>query len=287
MTAPFVRRLTLLSALHVAVAGCTADSSLDTNATTAAGRAQGEVTVFAAASTSNALDEAVAAFAADTQDRIHISYAASSTLAQQISKGAVVDLYLSASTEWADFVENQVAVTDRRDILGNQMVVVVPADSTLQIQVAEDLLREQVGYLALADPDSVPAGRYARHALQQLGIWNQLQSRVVAAKDVRQALVYVETGAAEAGMVYATDAAASERVKVAFECSPQITGAICYPVLLMKHGAHNYELAGQLFDFLGSPRAANIFERHGFVVLKGDAASSRPSPEAVGREQNL
>ena len=127
--------------------------------------------------------------------------------------------------------------------------------------------------LALGDTASVPAGKYARQALEKLGLWDKLKPKVVAAADVRQALVYVETGAADAGIVYATDAAMSGKVKVAADIPEKLTGSVRYPLVLLKHG-EGREAAEAFYRYLASPDAATVFVKHGFVVL-----SSKRGPQ--------
>ena len=180
--------------------------------------------MFAAASTFNALDEIKTQFSKRSGKIVRTSYAASSTLAQQIVQGADADVFLSADTKWADYLANKEQVVRQHDLLGNRLVIVVPADSTLEIKGPADLVAAGVEHLALGETTSVPAGIYAKKALTTLGLWEQLRAKVVSAEDVRHALVYVETGAAEAGIVYATDAALSKKVKVVAEISAKLTG---------------------------------------------------------------
>jgi molybdate transport system substrate-binding protein len=227
--------------------------------------------MFAAASTGNALDEIREQFTRETKVEVKTNYAASSTLAQQIAYGAEADLFVSASTEWADYLdrEERGLVEKRRDLLGNRLVIIVPADSQLDLQKPEDLLGKAVGHLALADHTAVPAGIYAKQALTKLGLWEQLRGKVVAGADVRQALVYVETGAAEAGVVYATDAAVSTAVKVVAEIPPELTEPIRYPIVLLKQGqgeAEGEAEAESFYRYLNSPKAADVFRKYGFVV---------------------
>ena len=157
------------------------------------------------------------------------SYASSSTLAQQIVHGAEADVLLSADTKWADYLADNGLVAQRRDLLGNRLVIVVPKDGKIDVRKPEDLLAAGIEHLALGEPQSVPAGRYAKQALSKLGLWPRLEAKVVPAGDVRQALAYVETGAAEAGIVYATDAAVSKRVRVAVEISRRVDCAHSLP----------------------------------------------------------
>ncbi len=223
--------------------------------------------LLAAASTSEAVDEIRAAFVQlHPGVTVRTSYGASSTLAQQINVGAEADLFLSASSEWADFLSKKELVQQRRDLLSNQLVIVVPADATIAIQGPKDLSQAAIRRLALADPSSVPAGKYAKQALVALGLWSQLERKVAGAADVRQALRFVETGAAEAGIVYATDAAASRAVRVAAKIDPKLSQPIRYPLVLVKRGAER-PAAVALYEFFSSPEAGAVFRRHGFVVL--------------------
>ena len=240
------------------------------------------VLVFAAASTTTALDEIRTRFTQETGIAVQTSYAASSTLAQQIVHGAEADLFISADAKWADYLAKNDRVVQRQDLLGNRLVIVVPVDSKVEVKTAEDLLAAGIEHVALGEPQSVPAGIYAKQALTKLGLWGQLQSKVVSAEDVRHALVYVETGAAEAGIVYATDAAISKRVKVALEIPEKLTGSVRYPLVLLKHGEGN-AAAQSFYRHLNSPAAAKVFERYGFTVLQTNT-SKGDSPIFVERK---
>ncbi len=224
------------------------------------------VVVFAAASATNALNEIQARFCKGTGAEVRSSCAASSTLAQQIVQGAEADVFISADEKWADHVEAQIPVAKRRNLLGNRLVIVIPSDSKLKMEKPADLLSGEVKHLALADPDVVPAGRYAKLALTRLGLWDKVKAKVASAEDVRHALTCVETGAAEAGMVYATDAAISTKAKVAAEIPAYLTDSVRYPVLLLKRAEGNKD-AVAFYDYLNSSEAAEVFAKHGFIVL--------------------
>jgi len=228
--------------------------------------ATSSVIIFAAASTAGPLDEIADAFRAETGIDVYANLAGSSTLAQQIIEGAEADIFLSASREWAAPLENRGLVGESRDLVSNRLVIVVPAAADCKINAPEDLLNPRIEHLALGDPQSVPAGVYARQALQTLGLWDRLAGKVVAADDVRQALTYVETGAAEAGIVYVTDAAASRRVDVAAEIDPALSAPIVYPAVLLRSAAGK-PAARRLFRFLQSTPAADILRHHGFTVI--------------------
>lgn len=274
---PGNKNLLLLLIVMVAI-GCNADSSGDANSTDGTSTSQEAVTIFAAASTTNAVDAVKAAFVKKTGIPVQTSYAASSTLAQQIANGAEADIFLSANTDWADFVEDNVTVAERQEVFGNRLVIIVPSGSDLQLKGAEGLTSEKVEYLALGDPDAVPAGQYAKQALMELELWEQLKDKVAAAKDVRQALTYVETAAAEAGIVYATDTVISDRVEAAAKIPPGLTKPVRYPVLLLRRAEGN-ESVQAFYDYLLSLEAAEVFERFGFVVLaKSDPEGRSASP---------
>ena len=224
------------------------------------------ILVFAAASTTNALNEIKAQFTQETGIVVETSYASSSTLAEQIAQGAAADLLLSADAKWADYLAKKGEVARREDLLGNRLVIVVPTDSKSGITKPEDLLSAGIRHLALGEPQSVPAGIYAKQALTKLGLWEQLKPKVVSAVDVRQALTYVESGSAEAGIVYATDAAISKKVKMVTEIPETLTGPVRYPLLLLKAGEDS-AAAQSFYRYLTSPTAANIFRRYGFTVV--------------------
>jgi molybdate transport system substrate-binding protein len=249
-----------------AIAGCENSARQVDNGAAQKPVANREITVLAAASTTNALEEIKAAFEKSTGTKVRTSYAASSTLARQIENGAEADLFISADRQWADYVASKVSVASRRDLLGNRLVVVAPADSTIAPADVSVLIADAVRHVALGNPDAVPAGRYAKQALIKLDLWEKLKDKIAAAEDVRQALAYVETGAAEAGIVYATDAAISKKVKVIAEIPPEACEPIRYPVLLIKREADG-SAAAAFYDCLGTSASAKVFEKYGFVVL--------------------
>jgi molybdate transport system substrate-binding protein len=223
------------------------------------------VVVFAASSTSDALEAVAKHFTQQTGIEVKLVLEGSATLARQIQAGAEADLFLSANDEWADYLEGKVDIAERREYLGNRLVAVVPAASKAQVTVPEDLLGPNIERLAIGDPDSVPAGAYARQALQKLGLWDRLPSKLVPAADVRQALLYVERGEADAGIVYATDAKSSKSVRSAFEFSPGLTDPIRYPLVLLQRGAQN-PAANKFYDYLQTPEAKAQFTAQAFTA---------------------
>ncbi len=224
--------------------------------------AEPPVQLFAAASATDALSEIRDRYQATTGHSVELTFGASSTLARQIQSGAPADLFLSASTAWADEVERRTgtAMIRRRVLLGNRLVVIAPADSSLELLTLHDLANAEVAVVAIADPDSVPAGIYARQALEQVGSWESLRPRLIVGDTVRTALQYVATGSAPAGIVYATDARAEPRVRVVLEVPPELHAPIELPLLLLG------QRGGPLYDYLGGDQAAAIFASHGFLL---------------------
>jgi molybdate transport system substrate-binding protein len=223
--------------------------------------------VFAAASLGDALTQVDAAFTAQTGVEVKASVAASSVLAKQIEAGAPAEVFLSADREWMDYLEQRALLQagSRHDLLGNALVLIAPGDSTVRLKIAPgfDLagtLGE--GRLAMGDPDSVPAGRYARAALMKLGVWPQVSARVIGAENVRAALEYVARGEAPLGIVYGTDAQAEKRVRVVDVFPPDSYPPIIYPLALTRAAT---PLAARYAAFLRGDGAKAIFERHGFA----------------------
>ena len=239
-----------------------------------AGRTAGEnaptqLLVFAAASLSEALDEVGRVFTTRTGVRVNASYAASSVLAKQIEAGAPADAFFSADLAWVDYLDERGLLKrgSRRDVLGNSLVLIAPAESPLRLSVAPgfDLTAALgEGRLATADPDSVPAGKYARAALTKLGVWQSVSDRLVRGENVRAALAYVARGEAPLGIVYQTDAQAEKRVRVVGVFPEDSHPPITYPLALTVRARPE---AARFADFLASDTARQIFTRHGFTAL--------------------
>lgn len=219
-----------------------------------------ELTMFAAASTLSAVDELSEKFHEETGILVKTSYAASSTLATTLNFGARADLFLSANSEWADAVAVENAGCQVVELLGNRLVVVVPSGAKAKPESLSDLVLPVWRKIAIADPLAVPAGIYARQALQAAGIWNQLESRLVGSIDVRQALTLVEQRAVDCGIVYLSDARDSQYVQVAFSLDQH--EPIVYPLVLMPDPVPEAEM---FFRFLQSETARAIFSEHGFA----------------------
>ncbi|WP_210530237.1 molybdate ABC transporter substrate-binding protein [Rubellimicrobium arenae] len=231
------------------------------------------VTVFAAASLRTALDEIAADWSEATGTEVVLSYAGTPQLAQQIEQGAPADLFLSAAVDWMDELESKDLIVEgsRRDLLGNTLVLVAhgPAEP---VAIGPDLDLPRLldgGRLAMALVDSVPAGVYGKEALTHLGLWSGIAPQVAQAENVRAALALVASGEAPLGIVYGSDAiasqAANEDVSVIGTFPQDSHAPITYPAALVA--GHDSPEAAAFLDHLSSPEARQVFEAQGFVVL--------------------
>ena len=224
------------------------------------------ITVFAAASMKDALDENVKTYQARASDRIVVSYAASSALAKQIEAGASADLFISADLDWMDYLQQRrlIRPETRKNLLKNRLALVAPADSKISVNIAPGFPLARLlgdGRLAMANPDAVPAGKYGKAALEALGVWKDVQAKIASAENVRAALVLVSRGEAAFGIVYRTDAAADSKVRVVGLFPENTHPPIIYPVALTVAAKGPAEA---FLKWLSEPEARAIFEKHGF-----------------------
>jgi molybdate transport system substrate-binding protein len=226
-----------------------------------------EITVLAAASLTDALEQVAREWEGRTGNKVLLSLGASNDLARQIRAGAPADVFLSADPAQMDGLQRDglVRAVDRVDLLSNTLVVVVPARSAAKVVGPSDLA--WLGRLSLADPQAVPAGVYARVWLESIGLWARLEGQVVPALNVRAALSMVESEHAAAGIVYKTDALLSKRVRVAYEVPRAAGPAIVYP--LARVATSSKKASAAFFAHLQSPAAREVFARFGFLVLGG------------------
>lgn len=230
---------------------------------------RGGVMVFAAASLRNAMDELTATFAREQGKRAVVSYAASSALARQIERGAPADIFVSADLEWMDYLEQRRLMDPRSRVTlaRNALVLIAPAAATARISVRPGMDWASAldgGRLAVADPTHVPAGRYARAALERLGAWDAVSGRIARADNVRAALALVARAEAPLGIVYLTDAAAEPKVKVLDQFPAALHPPIVYPAALVAGRAG--DAAPVLLRYLHSPASRAIWVKHGFDV---------------------
>lgn len=225
-----------------------------------------ELTVSAAASLTEAVKEIGALYEEKHQDtKLLYNFGASGTLQKQIQEGAPADLFISAASRNMDeFVNAGLAVADSHvQLLAGELVVIVPADDGNDINGLRDLEGDRMKRIAIGIPESVPAGGYAKEALEGEQLWERLQDKLVQAKDVRQVLQYVETGNADAGFVYRTDAVASDKARIAFAVSADSHAPILYPAAIVAASKHP-DMAKELLNFFQSEEAMAVFERYGF-----------------------
>lgn len=233
--------------------------------------ASSTVTVFAAASLKEALDAQAHRFASATGNRVVVAYGASSALAKQIEAGAPADIFVSADRAWMDDVAQHALVSPgtRADLLRNTLVLIAPSRSTSTLRVAPHFgLVAALGddRLAMANPDSVPAGRYARRALEHLGVWKAVEPHVARTADVRGALALVSRGEAPFGIVYATDARADPGVKVIDTFAPDSHPPIVYPIAMLS--GSKSPAAPSLLEYLRSAPARAVWEQYGFGLVQ-------------------
>jgi len=232
-------------------------------------RAQ-ELTVFAAASLTDAMQDIATLWQKDGHPLLRQSFGASSTLARQIEQGAPANLFASADERWMDYLteRNLIAAGTRRQLLGNDLVLIVPADHASRITIDASLnllaLLGPTGRIATGDPEHVPVGLYAQQALRKLGLWDAVAPRLARTEDVRGALLLVERGEAPAGIVYSTDAAVSSGVAIAGVFPDDSHDPITYPFAVTRAG--DTPEARALMQFLTGPQARAVFLRRGFKV---------------------
>ncbi|MCD1126357.1 molybdate ABC transporter substrate-binding protein [Jinshanibacter sp. LJY008] len=227
-----------------------------------------KITVFAAASLTNALEEIATDYKKKSGVEVASSFASSSTLARQIEQGAPADMFISADQQWMDYVVEKKLMDDktRVTLLGNDLVLVAPADSSLKhvnvnkVTDWSSLLKD--GRLAVGDPDHVPAGIYTRQALTFLGVWDQLSLKMARANNVRAALALVERGEAPLGIVYGSDVVASKKVKMVGIFPDDSHLPVEYPMAAVKD--HATPAVQAFAKYLTTPEASAVFEKYGF-----------------------
>lgn len=232
-------------------------------------RAQ-ELTVFAAASLTDAMKDVATLWVKAGHPALRLSFGASSTLARQIEQGAPANLFASADEKWMDYLaeKKQIVPETRKDLLGNDLVLVVPADKPQHVTIGPGFnlvgMLGPNGRVATGDPAHVPVGLYAEQALKKLGIWDAVSPHLARADDVRAALLLVEREEAPAGIVYATDAAVSKAVMIAGTFPASSHDPVTYPFAVVKSG--DTPEARALMTFLSGPESRAAFTQRGFKV---------------------
>jgi len=233
-------------------------------------QAGGDLVVFAAASLKNALDAINAQWQKETGKKAAISYGASSALAKQIEQAAPAQMFISADLDWMDYLAQRglIKPETRSNLLGNRIVLIAPKDKaqTIEIKPGFDLAKVLGdGRLAMANVDSVPAGKYGKAALEKLGVWAGVSGKIAQAENVRAALLLVSRGEAPAGIVYQTDAAADPNVKIIGTFPEDTHPPIIYPIALTANATHPD--AAALLAYIKSGSSKPLFEAQGFTVL--------------------
>lgn len=270
------RRLVVASLLLSFVLGTAGSFALD-----AASQQSSAITVSAAISLKDALDELGPIFQAQQHRKnggsgtaVTYNYSGSGTLARQIEQGAPVDVFFSAAEKQLDELAAQglIAADTRRDLVGNALVLIAPAQPPA-LHSFQDLTGSAVKTIALGETSTVPAGMYARQTLEHLGLFAALEKKIVYAKDVRAVLTYVETGNADAGMVYQTDANTSKKVRVVAVAPADSHDPIRYPAAVLRD-SKDKAAARAFLEFLRGPDARAVFQKYGFTSAEKSAAKN-------------
>lgn len=233
---------------------------------------QVKLTVSAAASLTDALNDIQKMYEKKNPNvKLNFNFGASGALQQQIEQGAPADLFLSAAAKNLKALADKqlIAADQQTNLLSNELVVVVPADGGAALASEADLTKAEVRHIAIGIPESVPAGNYAKESLTNAKLWDALQSKAVQGKDVRQVLQYVETGNADAGFVYKTDALTSDKVKIALTVDPATYTPVQYPIGIVKATKHGKE-AEAFYTYLQTREALDVFVKYGFSHVKED-----------------
>jgi len=231
---------------------------------------EAKLVIFAAASLKDALDEVNAAFRHEKGQDTATSYAASSTLAKQIEAAPPADIFISADLDWMDYLakRNLVKLETRANLLGNRLALIAPVNSAIQLAIGPNFLLVAAlgnGRLAIADPNSVPAGKYGKAALEALGVWSSVADRLAPAENVRATLALVSRGETPLGIVYQTDADADKGVKIVDTFPENTHPPIIYPIAVVASSTNPATV--DYLVYLKSPVARGIFEKNGFTVL--------------------
>lgn len=229
------------------------------------------ITVYAAASLKESVDEIARQYEAHTGDKVAVSYAGSSALARQIENGAQADVFMSADLDWMDYLEQRklIDTASRKNLLGNRLVLIAPAKSGGTLKIGPGFpLAQALGadHLAMANPDAVPAGKYGKAALEKLGVWPSVEKKVARTDNVRAALMLVSRAEAPYGIVYRTDALADKNVRIVDQFPSNSHQAIVYPVARTANA--KMPAAKKFTDYLESGKTRATWEKYGFAVME-------------------
>ena len=231
------------------------------------------VNVFAAASLADSLKRVTVQYEKHSADKLVFNLGASSMLARQIEEGAPADIFFSADEAKMNDLQAKglIETATRRSRLSNTLVIIIPAKGGVAASSPGDLTNPKIKRVALGDPRAVPIGIYAKAYLQKLGLWGEIEPKVVPTENVRAALSAVEAGDADASIVYKTDAMISKKVKISYAVPAGEGPKISYPMALLK-GTKEPEAAMRFLSYLESEEAGKVFEQYGFVLTSGSSA---------------
>lgn len=246
-----------LLVLYAVLLGCTNE-----------GQKQTELDVFAAISLTDALSEIGATFTAESDVKIFYNFAASTTLQRQLEKGATADVFISASPRQVVALETNgfLEADSRHDLLTNRLVLVSDGTAKISVETLPDLAVPEISRIAIGHPNIVPAGTYAKEALDHFELWETLRSKLIFGVDVRATLAYVTAGNVDIAIVYKTDTTLTEHIKVLCQLPPEAYTPIIYPAVVMKNSLRK-QLARRFVTYLHSMESGEIFEKHGFTFL--------------------
>ncbi len=230
------------------------------------------LTVSAAASLKDVMAEIQPIYEQQkTNVSLTLNLASSGSLRQQIEQGAPVDLFISASPSHINMLQEKGLIIDEslRDLLKNQMVLIVTQENTASVNTFQDLTKDAISKISIGEPQSVPAGKYGKEVLSSLGIYEAVESKIVFAKNVRQIVNYVATGNVDAGIVYQTDTNSSDAVKIIANAPEKSHTAVIYPIAIIKD-SKNIEATKQLEEFMFTSEAKALFKKYGFITLNNN-----------------
>jgi molybdate transport system substrate-binding protein len=226
-----------------------------------------DLLVSAAASLTDALKEIGAKFEKASNTKVVFNFGASSMLARQIEEGAPADIFLSADEAQMNRLQNKIVPTTRADLLTNVLVVIARKDSAQSLSQLSDLAKPEVTRIAIADPQAVPAGVYAKEVLIKAKLWDKIEPKIAPTENVRATLAVVEAGNADAGFVYKTDSMISATVRIALEIPAEFAPKIVYPAAIVARSKHQ-EQAQRFLAFLKTEEAGQVFRRLGFGIIQ-------------------
>jgi len=254
--------------LVLQLAACSNEKEGVTEQATSADSA--EIVISAAASLENAMNELKPMFEKENENiKLSFTFGGSGSLQQQISQGAPVDVFFSAAEDkFQKLVDEGLMHNDyQKDLLKNTLVLIAPTDSNSNITTVKDLAKMSNELLAIGEPESVPAGKYAKEALENLDIWSTIEPKVIYGKDVSQVLTYVAQKNTDFGFVYRTDAISSDKIKILQTVGSNLHDPIIYPVGVLKD-SKNLEAAVQFYNFLQTEEALAVFDKYGFTFVE-------------------